>query len=227
MKKILAIALALCLTLSLAVTAFANNSPSLSPEIPEEVNPGNGVSTGSEVVNDSSYGATNADGSFVRVSVSKANAGPEAADLADIIGSSEAIAGVWKITSIVGDNGEGTLNLPATGIDSSKTYEVWQDDGWELVEGATVKFDGNRVLITMNLSSLKADPFIALVEADKVAVSTPSDTTEQQGDDEGDDTVDLGDTEEPAKEENPKTGLALAVVPMAVAAAAIVVSKRR
>ncbi len=57
-------------------------------------------------------------------------------------------------------------------------------------------------------------------------IDTPTDTTEQQGDDEGDDTVNLGDTEEPAKEENPKTGVALAVLPMLVAAAAAVASKK-
>ncbi len=57
------------------------------------------------------------------------------------------------------------------------------------------------------------------------AVAVFADTTEQQGDDEGDET-NVGDTEAPAEEENPKTGIALAALPIVVSAAAAVVSKK-
>ena len=56
---------------------------------------------------------------------------------------------------------------------------------------------------------------------------TPTDTTTQNTDTDDDET-DVGDTETeaPDKEENPKTGVALAVIPMLVAAAAAVVAKK-
>lgn len=54
-----------------------------------------------------------------------------------------------------------------------------------------------------------------------------TDPVEPSTDEEEDVTVDVEEpADEPAEEENPKTGLALAIIPMIVAAAAVVISKR-
>lgn len=58
-----------------------------------------------------------------------------------------------------------------------------------------------------------------------VAVFADTTTQNTDSDDEGD-TATVDDTEEPAKEENPKTGLALAALPIVVSAAAAVVTKK-
>lgn len=62
------------------------------------------------------------------------------------------------------------------------------------------------------------------VEEENVVVEEVEDPVESTTEEEEDVTVEV---EEPAEEENPKTGLALAVVPMIIAAVAAVASKRR
>ncbi len=61
-------------------------------------------------------------------------------------------------------------------------------------------------------------------EADDLVVDEPIEPTDT---DEEDDTLDVAETDETPAETNPTTGIVLALVPMAVAAAAAVASKRR
>ncbi len=72
--------------------------------------------------------------------------------------------------------------------------------------------------------AMATDIYLLLSSADDTVVEEVEDPVEPSTDEEEDVTVDV---EEPAVEENPKTGLVLAVVPMLVAAAAVVASKRR
>ncbi|MBQ8624006.1 MAG: hypothetical protein IJ424_06530 [Oscillospiraceae bacterium] len=77
--------------------------------------------------------------------------------------------------------------------------------------------------------ALATDVYLLLSSSDNTVVEEVEDPVESSTDEEEDVTVDVEEPadEEPAVEENPKTGLALAVVPMLVAAAAVVISKRR
>lgn len=65
------------------------------------------------------------------------------------------------------------------------------------------------------------------VGAEDEIIIEVTDPVEPSTDEEEDVTVDVEEpADEPAEEENPKTGLALAIIPMIVAAAAVVISKR-
>ena len=73
-----------------------------------------------------------------------------------------------------------------------------------------------------------ADSITLVLSTADAVVEEVKDPVEPSTDEEEDVTVDVEEpAEEPEEEENPKTGLALAVVPMLVAAAAVVASKRR
>ncbi len=67
---------------------------------------------------------------------------------------------------------------------------------------------------------------LVLSAADDVVIEEVEDPVEPSTEEEEDDTV-VAPEEEPEVDENPKTGLALALVPMMVAAVAVVASKRR
>ena len=102
---------------------------------------------------------------------------------------------------------------------------VYAADGQAHIE------NNNDVDVAWNakLSGAKAtDVYLLLSSADDAVVEEVEDPVEPSTDEEEDVTVDVEEpAEEPEEEENPKTGLALAVVPMLVAAAAVVASKRR
>lgn len=83
------------------------------------------------------------------------------------------------------------------------------------------------VMATKGMKIVIVDAEDTTGEIVDVEANAPTDTTTQNTDTDDDET-DVGDTETeaPAKEENPKTGVALAVIPMLVAAAAAVVAKK-
>lgn len=61
-------------------------------------------------------------------------------------------------------------------------------------------------------------------DSDPFEVTTPTDTTQQDVDDEGDE-ANVGDNETSKTEENPKTGIALSILPAVIAAAALTLRK--
>ena len=213
MKKILSIALALCLALALTVSVFADGSVTLdrSPVVS-----GGGVNTS---------GNTAASKGTVNASI---NGVPAQVVFGDAVASGITAKKAFTLNLISAVAGALTVDFYCEGVENGDVLVQYVNGAWVPVEGATVKADGNRAIITLNSSVLKDGNIFAIVKADVVEVPVPSDTTTQNTDtdDEGDTTT-VDDTEEPAKEENPKTGLALAVVPMVVAAAAIAISKRR
>ena len=79
MKKILAILLALCLTLSLTVVAFAENSPSADPENtpPPSYQPGTGSASavGSTATSKYTFKATSANGAPLTATVAGVTSG--------------------------------------------------------------------------------------------------------------------------------------------------------
>ena len=213
MKKILSIALALCLALALTVSVFADGSVTLdrSPVVS-----GGGVNTS---------GNTAASKGTVNASI---NGVPAQVVFGDAVASGITAKKAFTLNLISAVDGALTVDFYCEGVENGDVLVQYVNGAWVPVEGATVKADGNRAIITLNSSVLKDGNIFAIVKADTIDVEVPSDTTTQNTDtdDEGDTTT-VDDTEEPAKEENPKTGLALAVVPMVVAAAAIAISKRR
>lgn len=102
--------------------------------------------------------------------------------------------------------------------------DLWSGDANNGVYDASTGEKGASVQATNAVRLVIKTP----EEADTVdEVQAPTDTTTQNTDTDDDET-DVGDTETeaPDKEENPKTGVALAVIPMLVAAAAAVVAKK-
>ncbi len=96
---------------------------------------------------------------------------------------------------------------------------------WNVVPSSVVD-NGIEVTVTGSLS-----PFLvaAVVDTNVVNIDEPKESTDT---DEEPDELDVDDTtetpaEEPTTDSNPTTGVVLALVPMAVAAAAVVASKRR
>ena len=220
MKKILAIVLALSLALSLSVVAFANGSPSVSPELPPpSINPGGGVNTGSSTVSKYSWSATDSNGAPVLVDVAYVDASAFADEL-----DPSTVVQIYSLKVVTG-NGPITFNVYAPGASNSDTVIV--RDAWEVVPGANLKVSGDRATFTVDADVVNTYSYVAIVTSfDDVEIVNPS----EPGDTDTDDTdIDVGDTDTqaPAKDNNPKTGVALAVVPMIVAAAAVVVSKRR
>lgn len=100
-------------------------------------------------------------------------------------------------------------------------FETWDGSAYSKAanyKGQELRFANEALADSITLVLSTADAVVEEVE----------DPVEPSTDEEEDVTVDVEEpAEEPEEEENPKTGLALAVVPMLVAAAAVVASKRR
>ncbi len=230
MKKILAILLAVCLTLSLSVVAFASEvSPSPEPETPSTPdisNPEIGKLVSS---------ATAANGSRVDASVTVLpSADPIAAELKD---NTPVAVYAIDIRSAVDDGVNVTFDVYAPG--ASENDIVLVRDEWDVLEGANLKVNGNRATFTVPAGTVKQWKYFAIVkDFNTVEVEDPKQDTGNVTDDPADgDEMNAGDqTEDPKEEdntpapsesENPPTGVVLAVIPMIVAAAAIVISKKR
>lgn len=72
-----------------------------------------------------------------------------------------------------------------------------------------------------------AEMYILLTSSDDAVIEDVEEPVEPSTEEEEDETVPAEPTEEPENDTNPETGLALALVPMMVAAVAVVASKRR
>ena len=220
MKKILSSALAICLALVLSVTAFAaEGSVQLSPTVPTDpsVNE-NSASLGKYV-----YSAVDADGVPVEARIDTTTSFDS--ELADQ--GASGVAGVYSIT-VSKTSGPVTIDVYVANPEKAKVVLVRDD--WEVLEGAELKVSGNRATFTADAAVINQYHYFALVESfDTVTVDEATEGSEGDGDD-----VNVGDTETTdttpettETEKNPTTGVALAVVPMMVAAAAVVVSKKR
>ncbi len=224
MKKILAIALALCLSLSLAVAAFAADGSVTLPKIPHG-SPA-GASSGSTASGSKyTYSATAANGAPVNATVSVATSGAMY-DEATAYGTVVAVYAISVPTNVTGPV---TLNVYAPGAEAGDTVLVRDD--WEVLEGADLKVSGDRALFTADAAAINQWHYFAIVKNyTEVNVNVPTEAPETEEDEpEGGDDMNVADepAEEPKADENPKTGIVLAVVPMMAAAAAIVVSKKR
>ena len=231
MKKILALVLALCLTLSLSVAAFAS-SPSVSPEPSPEIP---GPSTPSGGTSKFDYGATGPNGEPLQVTVEYMDSG----SLFEEVKEYNPVA-VYALS--IRSDVDGNVTFDVSNGDT-----VLVRDEWEVLEGANLKVNGARATFTVPAETVRQWKYFAIVKSfNTVDVEVPGQGTDQDGESEGEgdemsagdtdtDTPEEGDTtttpepEEttPAPEQNPPTGVVLAVVPMVVAAAAIVISKKR
>lgn len=221
MKKILAIVLAVCLTLALTCTAFADKSPTLNDYSPV-LDPWGGVSSGNEAISKLTYSATDANGSPVMVAIAFVTAGAEYDEIA-----AYGVKGMYCINVLSAVSGPITIDVYCKGASSSSKVIV--RDAWELLEGANLKVSGDRVTFTADAEMINKYNYFAVVDNfEAVDVDTPTEPGDNGEDVEGGDDVNVNDTDNtPAPEKNPGTGVALAVVPMMVAAAAIVASKKR
>ena len=233
MKKILAIVLALCLVLSLGVVASAKDS---SPAVPPE-NPAGGMpglpnyhfssSTGASSVAAKETAYLTINGSLVNgATFSQVTSGPVFGEVAAYDAT-----GVAYIDLPAGVTGPVEIEMYAPNTDP-ETAVVLVRDEWEVLDGANLEVYGNRVVFTADAETIKAWHYFAIVNNyTAVNVDVPAEQGDTEEDPaEGDDmTVDDGADAAPAEEpeKSPVTGIALAVVPMMVAAAAIVVSKKR
>lgn len=244
MKKILSIVLALCLALSLSVAVFANGSP--SPGVNGEgFVPGG--STG--------FGSAGAGFGFNLFSASS-NGLPLLArstrevptnDPSFTVGVPEgatAVGGV-EITfdpSTLAGLSDGATVTVDVGLPSGVTEGLTMcgDDAWEVIPGSSYTIDNGRLTIQMPAWFFKKG-YTRIGFFDNWPTETvdiPAEPTDNDSDNEQvsepapevDAPVDTEQTT-PADtapvEQNPGTGIALAVVPMLVAAVAAVVSKRR
>ena len=236
MKKILALVLALCLTLSLSVVAFAS-SPSVSPEPSPEIP---GPSTPSGGTSKFDYGATGPNGEPLQVTVEYMDSG----SLFEEVKEYNPVA-VYALSIRSDVDGNVTFDVYAPGASNGDTVLV--RDEWEVLEGANLKVNGARATFTVPAETVRQWKYFAIVKSfNTVDVEVPGQGTDQDGESEGEgDTMVAGDDETPAEgegdtttpepeqtpapseSENPPTGVVLAVVPMIVAAAAIVISKKR
>ena len=240
MKKILAILLALCLVLSLSLTAFAaDKSPELSPELPPApVNPGAAGGSAAGGANSSTtgkyvYKVTTASGAPLTADIQAVNSG----DIYDEIkGAGVVVMYYITITSSVNPDEIVNIDVYAPGVTSDCDVLIY--DEWELGSNLGVSFaaNGNRATITGPAGAFNTWHYVAIVSDAAKVVEVPQEGTNQ--DEEGEDVnetpvVDVepeDNTPAPApsaNDANPGTGIALAVVPMIVAAAAVVVSKKR
>ena len=245
MKKILAILLAVCLTLSLGVVAFASDNSGA-------VDPSGAVTPGTPDINNPEIGklvssATAADGSRVDATIDPLPSNDPISQEEEVKDSSIQIYET-SVGTNVPDSTEITYNAYCNDADeyTADQLAVAVRDDWELLEGANLQVSGNRVTFTVKAGVIRQWKYFAIVVRDKfntVDVENPAEGTDNEGDTEGDDTMNAGDTDEtPAEgedttpvepettapaEQNPPTGVVLAVVPMIVAAAAIVISKKR
>ena len=256
MKKILAFVLALCLTLSLSVAAFAAgpDSPSVGPDspivnpdpappkpddpTPPPVNP-NGQATGntSGSVGSSAskfvYTAKTASGVPLTASIDSITTG----DVYNEVKGYGVIAVYYvAITSAVSADEMVNIEVYAPGV--TKDCVVLVRDEWEVLEDVTLTVNGNKAVISAPAGVLNTWHYVAIVSNYEVQdVETPSEPG--SNDDETEDVTEAPTVEAPAEETptetpaatpaetNPTTGIALAVVPMLVAAAAVVASKKR
>ena len=227
MKKILATLLALCLALTLTVSVFADGSRT-DPSRVEPARPGTSSGNGASgtTVSKDTYSAVDANGAPVVATVGLETAGPVYEEVAGY-----GVIGLYNISILSATNGIVTVDVYAPGVTSDCVVIV--RDEWELLEGANLKVNGDRASFSFPADLANTYHYFAIVKGfESVSVDTAKEDTDQAPDEEQ---VDVGDTdtEEPAEttpapaEQNPPTGLALAVVPMIVAAAAVVVSKRR
>lgn len=218
MKKILAFVLALCLTLALTCTAFAKGSPTVKPFNPSpSLNAGGGASSNS--TSKFTYSATDASGAPVMITSVAITEGA----IYDEV-SAFGAKGVFNISVLSATTGPITINVYCKG--ASNNSKVIVRDAWELLEGANLKVSGDRVTFTADAETINKWHYFAVVDNfEAVPVDTPTEAGDNTEDVEGD-SVNVGDNT-PAPEKNPTTGVALAVVPMIVAAAAIVASKKR
>ena len=236
MKKFLAIVLALCLTLSLSVVAFATSgspSPEPSPEIPGPSNPVGGDSK-------YDYDAKGPNGAPASVNVEYIDSGSLFEEVKDY----NPIA-VYALEIRDTTSGNVTFTVYAPGASNGDTVLV--RDEWEVLEGANLTVNGVKASFTVPADTVRQWKYFAIVkDFNTVEVEDPKEGTDQDGESEGDDTMNAGDTDTetpaegegttepeqtttpaPSESENPPTGVVLAVVPMIVAAAAIVISKKR
>ena len=237
MKKIFAIALALCLALSLSMTAFAANSP--TPDRPSV--PAPNTSAGTSAGDKFSYSATDSQGRNIRVTVDILDSRDKdyndlVAELTSSFGNAK-IVNLYRVTinTAIDDNETVTLNVYAPGVTNDSVVLVY--DEWEVFDNVTIGANGNRAIITAPASVYKTWKYYAVVNGvDVVVVDTPQEDIQQDEEEEDvnetpdvdaeDDEPETVEPEVPA-DNNPGTGIALAVVPMIVAVAAIVVSKKR
>ena len=236
MKKILAFVLALCLTLSLTVVAFAApNSPTGGAPVGST---GSASYTGSAGVSKYTFNATTASGLPLSASVDTLSSGAVYDEI-----KTAGVIGLYyiSINSAVADTEMVNIDVYAPGASASSVVIV--RDGWEVLPNVSVVVNGDRATISAPAGVLNQWHYIAIVDKwDVTDVKNPQQGTENEEESEN---VDDGDapevdaeedtetTPEPeaqapaAEEKNPGTGVALAVIPMIVSAAAAVISKRR
>ena len=216
MKKILAIALALCLTLSLSVSVFANGSVAL----PDINHPGPVGPSDSDPNGKLTYNATDANGNPVTIILTPVTSGEkyEAAVPYGIV--------VMYTVTLVSNTVTGDITIDMYAPGAATSYTVIVCDDW-MEHGSVVSVNGNRAKVRVDADTVREYPYVAIVkDFDAVDVDTPQQGIggEEDPDDGDGDNMNVAD---PEPEKNPHTGIALAVVPMMVAAAAAVVSKRR
>lgn len=230
MKKILAFVLALCLTLSLTVVAFAApNSPS----------GGAGFASSTAGANKYSYSASTASGLPLSASVDTVTSGEIVDDL-----KSAGVVGAYylSVNSAVADTEMVNVDVYAPGASADGVVVARDGSSWKVLPNVTFTVNGDRVTITAPAGVINDLHYFAIVSKwDVTDVDNPQQGTENNEENEDvDDTkapeVDATEDTEPedttpapapAEDKNPTTGVALAVIPMIVSAAAAVISKRR
>lgn len=230
MKKFLAILLALCLTLTLSVSVFADGSIFLN----DFIAPG----AEQQSLNKYTFSATDANGHPVEIVVRIVNDGdrvhtPEEEEILDEIAGYDPVD-LYRVDILTHNTtGPVTLNVYAPG--ASEDDIVIIRDEWEVLENANLRVDGDRAYFTTTAELIEEWHYFAIVKqfdtVDTVDVNAPQEDTDNNAEEEGDDTLNVDDNDDntaaaPA-EKNPETGIVLAVLPMVVAAAAIVISKKR
>lgn len=227
MKKILALVLALCLTMALTCTAFADKSPTLDPSPVVDPSPDlhpNASANGSAPASVAkfTYSATDANGVRVAMVLNRVESGAEYDEV-----KAYGVKGVFNINILSNTTGPVTIDVYCPG--ASNSSKVIVRDDWELLEGASLKVNGDRISFTADAEVINKWHYFAVVDNfDAVKVDTPMEGGDNGEDVEGD-TTNVNDNEnnETKPEKNPTTGVVLAVVPMMVAAAAIIASKKR
>ena len=218
MKKILAIALALCLALSLGIEIFADNSVVIPP-VPSTVAPNSSA-------NKYVWSATDSKGNPVNTDIAILETGA-----------------IYEETKEYQPIGVYEIKLPSTNVTGPITVDVYAPgvtadckvlvrDEWEILEGATLQVNGSRATFTADADVIRQWKYFAIVKdykEDTVDVQTPQEAADGANDpDAAGDDMSAGETpDETPAEKNPETGIVLAVLPMVAAAAAIVISKKR